>query len=146
MHELESLIDGAEERWIAGLAAGPDKGAVGMTGVGPGDPAPDLGLVDFRGDPARLSSYWAESPALVIFWRHFGCGCGSDRAGRLAQERAALAEAGAGVVLVGMGDPARTGTVPWRKTSISSAACEPASSRTAYMSCGRRSTCRRQTC
>lgn len=134
MHELESLIDGAEERWIAGLAAGPDKGAVGLTGVGPGDPAPDLGLVDFRGDPARLSSYWAESPVLVIFWRHFGCGCGSDRAGRLAQERAALAEAGAGVVLVGMGDPARTADYRERFGITEPFLCDP--DRLAYRAYG----------
>jgi len=107
MPELESLVNAAEDRYIEGLAEGPLRAAVAMSGVGIGDAAPDVELIDSKGDTVQLSSFWMDIPVLFIFWRHFGCGCGADRAERLAEERASLAEAGARVVLIGMGDPVR---------------------------------------
>jgi peroxiredoxin len=73
------------------------------------DPAPDLALVEARsGETRRLSALWAEGPALLLFWRHFGCSCGRDRAERLRRELPAYLDAGATVALVGQGEPERT--------------------------------------
>ena len=44
---------------------------------------------------------------MLLFWRHFGCGCGRDRAGRLAEEYGTFIDAGATVALIGQGDPER---------------------------------------
>lgn len=47
----------------AGSAAGP----------GVGDPAPDSSLLDASGMEARLSFFWQEAPAVLVFLRYFGC-------------------------------------------------------------------------
>lgn len=74
-----------------------------------GDLAPELELVDARADkPVSLASMWVDRPALLLFWRHFGCSCGRDRAQRLVQEYDDYVSAGARVVLVGQGEPERT--------------------------------------
>lgn len=72
-----------------------------------GDPAPDLELRDESGLPVRMSSTWAERPAVLLFWRHWGCGCGNDRAEKLQEEYPKLVEAGANVVVIGQGEPER---------------------------------------
>jgi hypothetical protein len=38
----------------------------------PGGPAPDFDYKTIGGEPRRLSSLWAEGPALVVWLRHFG--------------------------------------------------------------------------
>jgi hypothetical protein len=48
--------------------------------------APDLALADHTGKKRLLSEFWAGQPALLMFWRHFGCGCGVARAGQLKAE------------------------------------------------------------
>lgn len=130
----DHLIADAERRWIVGLAAGPARDAVARTGPGPGDPAPNIELVDSDGGTVALDSFWADQPALIIFWRHFGCGCGADRAERLAAERDALSEAGATVVLVGMGDPTRTADYRERLGLAEPFLCDP--ERIAYQAYG----------
>lgn len=107
MSTLDELTDAAEQRWISGLAAGPDSARMRYDGVGVGADAPDLALPDSTGSECELSSFWSERPAYFIFWRHFGCGCGADRADRLREERAALKELGVTAVPIGMGDPVR---------------------------------------
>jgi peroxiredoxin len=72
-----------------------------------GDQAPDPELIDQSGRAVRLSATWRDGPALVLFWRHWGCGCGTGRAERLTEEYEALQEAGATVVVVGQGEPQR---------------------------------------
>jgi hypothetical protein len=42
-----------------------------------------------------------------MFWRHFGCGCGVDRAARLAAELDGYRSVGLTPVIVGQGDPGR---------------------------------------
>jgi peroxiredoxin len=37
-----------------------------------GDRAPDLTLVNGRGRPRRLSSFWKQKPVVLVFLRHFG--------------------------------------------------------------------------
>ena len=74
-----------------------------------GDLAPDLELVEARtGELLPLSRLWSDGPALLLFWRHFGCSCGRDRAARLRREYAEYVTAGATVALIGQGEPERT--------------------------------------
>lgn len=42
-----------------------------------------------------------------MFWRHFGCGCGIDRAQRLRSEFAQYQDSGLEVVIVAQGEPLR---------------------------------------
>lgn len=72
-----------------------------------GEPAPDLELRDTTGTVRRFSEFWAGGPALLLFWRHFGCGCGIERAKQLAEEYDEYVEAGASVAIVSEGDPER---------------------------------------
>jgi peroxiredoxin len=95
----------AEACWLAAYDAGPTEPPSRTLTLG--DAAPDAELPDATGAPRRLSQFWAAGPALVIFWRHFGCGCGMDRARRLAGELDDLTAAGLSVVIVGQGEPAR---------------------------------------
>jgi peroxiredoxin len=72
-----------------------------------GAPAPDLQLLDHNGSPRQLSEFWAGRPALLMFWRHFGCGCGVARAERLKAEWKDLIGAGLNPVIIGQGEPVR---------------------------------------
>jgi peroxiredoxin len=55
-----------------------------------------------------MSELWAAKPLVIIFWRHFGCSCGIDRAKRLVQEYPGYIEAGGQVVVIAQGEPERT--------------------------------------
>lgn len=105
--ELEELIQQAEAEWIERFVAGPKRLRWDELPPQVGDPAPDLEIRDSAGTPRRLREFWADGPALLLFWRHFGCGCGIDRAERLGDESDEYAEANATVVIVGEGDPER---------------------------------------
>jgi peroxiredoxin len=73
------------------------------------DPAPDVELLEARsGERVQLSGLWADGPALLLFWRHFGCSCGRDRAQRLRREYDDYVTAGAKVALIGQGERERT--------------------------------------
>jgi peroxiredoxin len=104
---VDELIEAAEQRWKAGWETGPTR--LRWTSLPPqaGDPAPEATLPDHHGRPTALSSLWAERPALLLFWRHFGCSCGMDRAERLRTELPDYRAAGGEVVIVGQGEPAR---------------------------------------
>jgi hypothetical protein len=41
-------------------------------GVGVGSQAPDLAYPTRQGETGRLAELWSESPALVVWLRHFG--------------------------------------------------------------------------
>lgn len=105
--ELEELIQQAEAEWIERFVEGPE--CLRWDELPPqiGDPAPDLEMQDSTGTWRQLREFWADGPALLLFWRHFGCGCGIDRAEKMAQEYDAYVEAGATVAIVGEGDPER---------------------------------------
>jgi hypothetical protein len=47
-------------------------------------------MLDASGASILLSNFWREQPALILFWRQFGCGCGMDRAERLKKEYSRL--------------------------------------------------------
>jgi peroxiredoxin len=91
----------AERRWMDSWAAGPTH--VGDP-VRRGDLAPDLELTDEKGGRVMLSTYWSGRTALVLLWRHLGCGCGLERIERLRDEYAGYVEAGLEVVVVAPGE------------------------------------------
>jgi len=105
--DVEQLIEAAEDRWKTGWEAGPTR--LRWTTLPPqvGDPAPDATLSDHEGTDVALSSLWADRPLLILFWRHFGCSCGMDRAARLRTELPDYRAGGGDVVIVGQGEPAR---------------------------------------
>jgi peroxiredoxin len=102
--DLDALNQAAEQRWMEQWLEGPTLEAEALRR---GDGAPEVELLAEDGSPVALSSFWSERPALVILWRHLGCGCGQDRARRLASEFQGYVDAGLQVVVVAPGDPQR---------------------------------------
>ena len=94
-----------EQAWLRGWAAGPteDEGVP----LARGTAAPDLRLVDQAGEWHQLSELWRDGPALVMFWRHFGCTCGMERASLLRTEYEDYLRAGLHPVVISQADPAR---------------------------------------
>src|SRR4051794_36818474 len=105
--DVELLIEAAEDRWRTGWETGPTRLRWTILPPQIGDRAPDATLPDHEDRPVTLSTLWAERPLLVLFWRHFGCSCGMDRAARLKGELDDYRAAGGDVVIVGQGEPAR---------------------------------------
>ena len=107
MNELDALTASAEAEWLEAWAAGPVRTRWERVPLQRGDLAPDVELPDESGTVRRLSDFWADGPALLLFWRHAGCSCGIDRAARLRDEFPEYVAAGAKVVVIGMGEPVR---------------------------------------
>ena len=105
---LEESVDAAEVRWLEMWIAGPDMPRWDVVPPQLRDPAPDATLLDASGIPRRLSSFWQDRTLLLSFWRHYGCGCGVDRASRLREELGEYGEVGLDVVIIGQADPVRT--------------------------------------
>ena len=105
MNVTDDLTTAAEREWLKGWTAGPSE-PEGL-GLPAGSPAPDLLLPDHTGVVRPLSHFWSEQPVLLMFWRHFGCGCGADRAKRLIDEYDDYLAAGLAPVIVAQGEPAR---------------------------------------
>lgn len=97
----------AEQEWLDLWARGPVRLRWDRIPLQIGDAAPDLELTDHTGAPVRLSSLWTEQTAVILFWRHFGCSCGRDRAARLRDEYRTLRDLGATVTIIGQGAPER---------------------------------------
>lgn len=104
---IDELIDRAEDEWLHRWVEGPTELAWQQLPPQVGDGAPDAELADHTGETRHLRETWSERPALILFWRHFACGCGIDRAARLRDELPGYREAGAEVVIVGQGEPER---------------------------------------
>ena len=105
--DLDELISKAMDEWYERFLAGPRRLRWDELPPQIGDPAPNLELLDSTGESRYLNEFWAHGPALVLLWRNFGCGCGTERAERLADEYEDYIAAGASVVVVGIGDPER---------------------------------------
>lgn len=98
----------AGDRWHEHWRRGPTRRRWTELPPQVGDPAPSLDLIEARSSHAMpLSRLWAHGPALILFWRHFGCSCGRDRSARLRAEHAGYLAAGARVAIVGQGEPER---------------------------------------
>ena len=107
MTELQALIENAHRAWAEAWDRGPTRLRWEKTPLQVGDRAPDFELPDADGKAVRLSSIWRERPALLLFWRYFGCGCGLQRAASLKEEYPQYLAAGANVVVIGQGEPLR---------------------------------------
>ena len=101
----DSLTAAAEAEWLERWTAGPTEGDGHVLRTGA--VAPDMTLTDHTGRMRSLSEFWTEQPALLMFWRHFGCGCGFERAARLNTEQARYREVGLTPVIIGQGEPER---------------------------------------
>ncbi|HEU4917240.1 MAG TPA: redoxin domain-containing protein [Acidimicrobiia bacterium] len=102
--DIQALYLSAEQRWMQGWVAGP---TLEGNPLRRGDKAPDVEVVDAEGNAIWLASAWAQQPALVLLWRHLGCGCGMERAERLREEHVDYAESGLNVVIVAPGEVER---------------------------------------
>jgi peroxiredoxin len=74
-----------------------------------GEPVPrevaEARVLDARGEPVPLGSFWKSGPCLVVLLRHFGCvGC-AEQVTELAPRLPDLARAGVRTVLTGSGSP-----------------------------------------
>lgn len=107
MSATEGTLSTPEARFRERYLAGPTDTGWDTLPPQAGDTAPDLGLADHEGTLTSLSEHWRDRPLILIFWRHFGCGCGLARAERLREEHAAFRMAGAHTVVVGQGEPDR---------------------------------------
>ncbi|MEX1125793.1 MAG: redoxin domain-containing protein [Acidimicrobiia bacterium] len=101
---IQELYQSAERRWLQHWLDGP---TLPGNPLRRGDHAPDLELMGEDGSPVALRSYWSQKPALVILWRHLGCGCGLERAEQLGRDYPAYVAAGLDVVVVAPGEPER---------------------------------------
>ena len=105
MASLQQLTEAAKQEWLEGWVAGPTEQTSLLP---PGTAAPDFELLDDTGTAVRLSDFWKSGPALVMFWRHYGCGCGLARVEGLIEQADGYADAGIDPVIVGMGEPERS--------------------------------------
>jgi len=105
MLTIDETSAAAERRWLDTWTAGPTEPE--GSGLPVGAKAPNLTLLDHTGSVRSLSEFWSEGPALLMFWRHFGCGCGFTRAARLKEEYDAYRAVGLQPVVVAQGEPDR---------------------------------------
>lgn len=121
----EPLMQAAEDEWLGKWKAGPSRLRWDAIPIQVGDRAPDLELQDQSGTAIHLREFWASSPALLIFWRHFGCSCGMDRAKRLSEEYGDYSALGAKVVVIGQGEPERAAAYAQRQSLPCPILCDP---------------------
>jgi peroxiredoxin len=105
--KLESQIESAEQEWLNLWKRGPSRLRWDKIPLQVGDKAPDFELEDATGRLRHLKDAWQGRPALLMFWRHFGCSCGIERAKRLRAEYAEYLKLGANVIAIGQGEPER---------------------------------------
>ncbi len=98
----------AEKQWLEHWKNGPQRLHWNELPLQIGDKAPDFQLLDQTGNERKLSDYWKDGPALIIFWRHNGCSCGRDRAKRLALEIEEYKKLGARVLIIAQSEPERS--------------------------------------
>jgi peroxiredoxin len=117
--------EAAEAEWLTAWLAGPKR--TRWTSLPPqvDDWAPDIELPDAAGRVRRLSEWWSAGTVHLIFLRHFGCSCLSERWDRLRDELAAIADAGAATVAVAQGEPERTAEVAARRGYPFPILCDP---------------------
>lgn len=120
---LEELTAAATTRWLEGWTEGPIEAE--PVGLRRGAHAPNLVLHDQTGVERSLSEFWEENFVLLMFWRHFGCSCGVDRAQRLRDEMAEYESAGLRPVIVTQGEPARAAEYRARHGLTCTLLCDP---------------------
>ena len=123
MEATERLTEAAEKEWLETWVAGPGDKRSKL--LDPGTSAPDIELLDHTGASRRLSSFWSDGPALLMFWRHFGCGCGVDRSSRLKDEYADYRAAGINPVIISQGEPERAAAYQEKYGITCTILCDP---------------------
>ena len=123
MDDTERLIVDAEKEWLKTWVAGPGDKRSKL--LDPGTSAPDLELLHHTGASRRLSSFWSDGPALLMFWRHFGCGCGIDRSSRLNDEYSDYQAAGINLIIIGQGEPERAAEYREKYSITCTILCDP---------------------
>lgn len=99
--DITALVLSAERRWMDHWLAGP---TLEGEPIRRGAIAPDMDLVDEEGEQVQLSKHWSDRPALIMLWRHLGCGCGLERIKRLEGEYQGYLDSGLDVVVVAPGE------------------------------------------
>lgn len=122
---LEEQIKAAEEEWLELWSRGPTRTGWSQMPPQVGDAAPDLELTASTGKATALSDLWRERPALIVFWRQFGCSCGLERAATLREQHAEYSAAGANVVVIGQGEPERSAAYAERYEIPCPVLCDP---------------------
>jgi len=105
---VDNQIEAAEKEWLDLWKQGPSRLRWTKVPLQVGDLAPDFELQDTSGKLVHLRDFWSNGPALILFWRHYGCSCGIDRAHRLQNEYVDYIKLGASVVVIGQGEPERS--------------------------------------
>lgn len=106
--KLDTQIKTAEQEWLDHWKRGPTRLRWNRIPLQVGDKAVDFQLEDAAGGRVQLRDAWKDGPALLLFWRHYGCSCGIERAKRLQAEYADYITLGANVIVIGQGEPERT--------------------------------------
>jgi len=114
------------QQWLDQWIKGPTRTRWERIPLQVGDAAPDVELPDSEGKTHKLSEAWNGSPALLLFWRHYGCSCGRERATRLRDEYSKYVQLGAQVRVIGYGDPARAAKYSRRNAIPCPLLCDPA--------------------
>lgn len=122
---MDKELAAAEQQWLDLWARGPQRVRWDRIPVQVGDVAPDVELLDHTGIATRLSSLWAGKTPVILFWRHFGCSCGRDRAARLRDEYTELIDLGCIVVIVGQAGPDRSANYRDRNGIACPILCDP---------------------
>ncbi len=120
--DVMALVLSAENRWMQGWLAGP---TIEGRPLRRGDRAPEVTVLGPDGAERLLSSTWAHRPALILLWRHLGCGCGRARASRLLEEIDDYRSVGLEVVVVAPGDPERVNRYAQRNQLAVTAVADP---------------------
>jgi peroxiredoxin len=123
--KLDAQIESAEKEWLAGWKNGPTRLRWNRIPLQVGDKAPDFELQDSQGAAVHLRDFWDGQPALLLFWRHYGCSCGIDRAVRLQNEYSEYVKLGAKVVVIGQGEPERAAAYRERHKLPCPVLCDP---------------------
>jgi peroxiredoxin len=103
--ELARAIELGEKDFFRIWQSGPEVTRWDALPVQVGDVAPGFVLPDQSGTVVALDDVLASGPVIVLFWRHFACGCGVERAARLRDELDRYRATGATVLIIGQGLP-----------------------------------------
>lgn len=101
--ELKQAIELGEEDFFRIWQNGPEVTRWDTLPVQVGNAAPDFALPDHTGTAVSLDGVLASGPAVVLFWRHFACGCGVEHAARLRDELDSYRATGASALIIGPG-------------------------------------------
>jgi peroxiredoxin len=125
---LDDQVSSAEQEWLGKWRDGPTRSRWTTLPLQVGDRAPNFELQAAGGGQFHLSDFWAMGPAVLMFWRHYGCSCGMDRAVRLQSEYANYLQLGANVVVIGQGEPERSMLYAKQQNLPCLVLCDPTSS------------------